>query len=934
MYLQDTESTYYKNKRFYGLGLIIFSVAYFSIIFSFTNDIELKKGIDNISSFFGNLNGWKKVIESGTQVEESVSRKQAEKEEVQNGGKSSNRSKENGSGPNIDNTDKKSVFYIEYGSGKAAMHALYIISFLCGISMFGRPRGFPFWVKLIGGFIFIVGLVIIEGSIQFLDETKATTGLFVAPNFFGNIISNTVGEYVGILIGICVATMGFFLCLDWLAVVFLYKVIDLMVFIVKNLFRFLNEFRKALVWLFNFMVNEEEQESDDEKKNSIEECEQMEINFKEESAHSPIAVNSNLRLREEKYVSGAESSVLPTLPNVEREDSNDRGWKSKEEDICASSALNITSEDREGEDELDKLQSEKEKYVSASIDIRTKNIEEKNVTKTQNTPSLEQSERIDTNPILYENGNPIESISGSLTKGSSDSYTKPPIGIFKSPPPDSRKGYSPTVLNSMAKQLEDTLERFGAKAKVVSITCGPSVTRFELVPDPNVRVNKFQALADDITLALKVERVRVEAPIPGKGKIGVEVPNKEREIVWIRELLEDRELHTTQGRLKIPLGKDVAGKVRVVDIAKMPHLLIAGSTGSGKTVFTKQILVSLLYQYTPSELKVVLIDPKRVEFSVFDGIPHLLMPVISDAKEATECLSLLVGEMQRRYEFLARNNANSIEVYNERVENGEMDLFRFYNNDTHSDNEDYGGGKIPYIVCIIDELADLLILQKNLIESSIIRLSQLARAVGIHLVVATQRPSVDIMKGLIKANFPVRISFRVSSKADSQCILDSIGGEKLIGNGDMLYYNGQKPVRLQGAYVSEDEISALVDFLKKQGKPQYINNNNISIVNSSLQEDFGDDDPLYEEAVRTVLREKQASVSLLQRKLRVGYARAGHLIDLMERRGVVGPHRGSKPREILLSQEEIRRILGLTLTDFDDGGNPENDPPWAPVLVS
>ncbi|MCX8064680.1 MAG: DNA translocase FtsK [Candidatus Hydrogenedentes bacterium] len=929
MYTRQSEF----NRKFLGLVFIFISTTFLFLVLDITNDVRLRNHIGNISLPFRNLDDVKVVMRDINSKDYLVD---------QGAGSSIDEEKNHDKGVNTKETstisENKSsrniISFIRNGIGDFSIHGIYIILFLLGISSFGRPKGFSRWVKGIGILSFLFGLMIIEGSIFCIRNSATGSGGPILPYYTGGQISHFVGEYVGIIVGVFISIIGFFLALDWLAVILLYKLMDIGMFFGKLLYGITSKLIVALIWVFKFMVSEVEDEEGDEKV-SPDRFQQMEIDFASNSESSvKKSTRAGLEFPENKTVSVSKTSVLPNFPDVECVGNEDATFNQGSDEYLKKSDTLVAKGEIERSCVMGNAGNEgikEERTLAKKVSLVR---EERPIADKERDSSLEGFGSTSKESSLSKNDTLCYSEQIPVVNGEEKIYTKPPIELFDSPPPGSKKGYSQVVLESMAKQLEETLERFGAKAKVVSITCGPSVTRFELIPDPNVRVNKFQALADDITLALKVDRVRVEAPIPGKGKVGVEVPNKERENVWIRELLEDEELLAFPGRLKVPLGKDVTGKVRVVDIAKMPHLLIAGSTGSGKTVFTKQILVSLLCQYTPSELKVVLIDPKRVEFSVFDGIPHLLMPVISEPKEAVESLSLLVGEMHRRYELLAQNSVNNIEVYNNRIENGEVDLFKFSDKSRGLDSGDTYSGKLPYIVCVIDELADLLILQKNLVETSIVRLSQLARAVGIHLVVATQRPSVDIMKGLIKANFPVRISFRVSSKADSQCILDSIGGEKLIGNGDMLYYNGQKPVRIQGAYVSEREILALVDFLKKQGSPEYINSNSISFINSASQEEYGDDDPLYEEAVRIVLKERQASVSLLQRKLRIGYARAGHLIDLMERRGIVGPYRGSKPREILLTPDEIRKILRFDPTDMGEDGEDEGETPLDPVVVT
>jgi len=488
-------------------------------------------------------------------------------------------------------------------------------------------------------------------------------------------------------------------------------------------------------------------------------------------------------------------------------------------------------------------------------------------------------------------------------------YTRPPLDILDEP--------EECVISDLTEQLratslllEETLLTFGIEARVTDVTRGPTITRFELEPAPGIKVARFQALADDIALALKAHRIRVEAPIPGKGRVGIEAPNLDRDPVLIRELIESPAFRRGKGQLNLVLGKDIAGEVKIADLATMPHLLVAGATGAGKTVCVKALLASLLFQHTPDDLQLILIDPKMVELSIFNDIPHLITPVVIEPKKASVSLTWLINEMEERYRLFADLRVRNIEVYNKSVENGEIELEGEDDDaDTHSLSIIR---RLPYIVCVIDELADLMMLARSEVEDSIARLAQLARAVGIHLIIATQRPSVDVLTGVIKANFPSRISFQVSSRVDSRCILDEIGAERLIGMGDMLYLPaGQsKPTRIQGAFVSDEEMNALIMHLKRQAPPQYkdeIENWGKSKEKSDDIADEGDD--LFDDAVQVVMETGQASISMVQRRLRVGYTRAARLIDMMERRGIVGPHTGSKAREILVDTVQAEDSL-------------------------
>ncbi len=478
-------------------------------------------------------------------------------------------------------------------------------------------------------------------------------------------------------------------------------------------------------------------------------------------------------------------------------------------------------------------------------------------------------------------------------------YTKPSLNLLDSPHKRPATDMS-EQLRQTSVRLEDTLKTFDIEARVTRVVRGPTITRFELQPAPGIKVSRFHSLADDIALALKAQGVRVEAPIPGKGRVGIEVPNKTREPVLVRELLESEVFQKNNDRLKLALGKDIAGEVLNADLATMPHLLVAGATGAGKTVCIKTFLASLLFTNTPDEMQLILVDPKMVELSIFNGIPHLTTPVVVDPKKAATALNWLINEMEERYRLFAHLRMRNIEVYNERVANGEIEMV----GPSRSGSESITvNRKLPYIVCIIDELADLMMSARAEVEDAIARLTQLARATGIHLIIATQRPSVDVLTGVIKANFPVRMSFQVSSRVDSRCILDEIGAERLIGKGDLLYLPAgrSKPLRIQGAFVSDREMEALIEYLKTQAPPQYRDDIERFGQSDQPQDDLLEEgDELFEDAVRVVLDTGQASISMVQRRLRVGYTRAARLIDMMELKGIVGPHTGSKAREILV----------------------------------
>ena len=476
-------------------------------------------------------------------------------------------------------------------------------------------------------------------------------------------------------------------------------------------------------------------------------------------------------------------------------------------------------------------------------------------------------------------------------------YEYPPVELLSKPGKKTLKGGA-KALTDTATKLQKTLYSFGVSAKVENVSVGPAITRYELKPAEGVRVSKIANLADDIALNLAAETIRIEAPIPGKQAVGIEVPNKEKEVVHFREIIESKEFKTNKSKLTVGLGKDVAGNVQLADIAKMPHVLIAGATGSGKSVCINTIITSIVYNAKPSEVKFVMVDPKVVELSVYNGIPHLLIPVVTDPKKAAGALAWAVQEMDDRYNKFAEKGVRDLKGYNKAIE---------------KENE---FGKLPQIVIIIDELADLMMVAKNDVEDAICRLAQKARAAGMHLVIATQRPSVDVITGLIKANVPSRIAFAVSSQVDSRTILDTVGAEKLLGKGDMLFFpsGAPKPSRVQGAFVSDDEVEKIVSFIKSNGTANYsedilesIENNNRT--DKEIAENNDDDtDPFLMDAIQTVVETGQASTSFIQRKFKVGYARAGRIIDQMEERGVISGYQGSKPREVLMTLDRLKEL--------------------------
>lgn len=493
-----------------------------------------------------------------------------------------------------------------------------------------------------------------------------------------------------------------------------------------------------------------------------------------------------------------------------------------------------------------------------------------------------------------------------VSKGNkSGPYSMPPLSLLRKGMMQKRRnGMRHGEISETAAKLQETLNAFGVKATVINESRGPSVTRYELQPETGTKVSKITSLSDDIKLNLAAADIRIEAPIPGKAAVGIEVPNAERDSVFLRDLIESEELSKHPSKLAFAAGMDIAGKVVVADIAKMPHMLIAGTTGSGKSVFTNSIIMSILFRAKPSEVKMIIVDPKVVEFGVYNGIPHLLSPVVTDPKKAAGALNWAVGEMGKRYKQFSKYNVRDIKGYNEKIKQmGYKD-----------DNEQLE--PMYQIVIIIDELADLMMVASKEVESSICRLAQLARAAGIHLIIATQRPSVDVVTGLIKANIPSRVALLVSSGTDSRTIIDCNGGEKLLGNGDMLFYPSGyvKPVRLQGAFVSDGEVQAVVNYLINNNKDVEYNEEvakaEISTPDNDNQTaDDDGNDVLFEEAARFVIEKDKGSTSMIQRMFKVGFNRASRIIEQLEKAGVVGPDEGTKPRKVLMSLEQFEAGL-------------------------
>ncbi len=554
-------------------------------------------------------------------------------------------------------------------------------------------------------------------------------------------------------------------------------------------------------------------------------------------------------------------------------------------------AWNEKSKEKRAEREKKQLVNEKELPIEQNEQPKKEIIEDKLPPIISNFSQNQTPEPV-TEPIKKELEEEVGQAELKFEQESFENeiYQLPALDLLvEAKPTDQSAEYDQIKAN--ARKLEETFESFGVKAKITQVHLGPAVTKYEVQPAVGVKVSRIVSLNDDIALALAAKDIRIEAPIPGKSAIGIEVANQQVAVVTLREVLENNSHNKPEDKLQIALGRDISGEATLAHLNKMPHLLVAGSTGSGKSVCINGIITSILLRAKPHEVKMMMIDPKMVELNVYNGIPHLLAPVVTNPKKAAQALQKVVAEMERRYDLFSHTGTRNMEGYNEHVRR-------------HNEENEEKQAELPFIVVIVDELADLMMVASNDVEDAITRLAQMARAAGIHLIIATQRPSVDVITGVIKANIPSRIAFAVSSATDSRTILDMGGAEKLLGRGDMLFLpvGSSKPTRVQGAFLSDEEVEKVVNFVIAQQKAQY-NEEMIPDDVPDISEES--EDELYNEAVQLVVEMQTASVSMLQRKFRIGYNRAARLVDEMEQRGVVGPHEGSKPRRV-----NIERIEG------------------------
>lgn len=647
---------------------------------------------------------------------------------------------------------------------------------------------------------------------------------------------------------------------------------------------FVNSIKKGSKKIYN-TAKEQGEKFENERKQRIKEREQQRINELEESDTNTKKESANRRV--EKKVKGVISNV-----EFKREPPNEEIHEITQEYINNVDEFTGVINNPYSNDELEEVTPVKKHTMNVKDAKKAdvlKSKEKAELKKARLDESLEQSEEIVINTDL-------ENV---LNK----EYEFPPIDLLFEDK-EHKKGNSDKELKETAVKLQQTLRNFGVNVTVTNISCGPSVTRYELQPEQGVKVSKIVSLSDDIKLNLAASDIRIEAPIPGKAAVGIEVPNKENSAVTFRELIDNDEFKNAKSKLTFAVGKDIGGRVVITDIAKMPHLLIAGATGSGKSVCINTLIMSILYKAKPTEVRLIMIDPKVVELSVYNGIPHLLIPVVTDPKKAAGALNWAVAEMTERYQKFAKYSVRDIKGYNDKISKMELP----------SDAEEKPEF-MPQIVIVVDELADLMMVAPGDVEEAICRLAQLARAAGIHLVIATQRPSVNVITGLIKANVPSRIAFSVSSGVDSRTIIDMVGAEKLLGKGDMLFYPSgyQKPARVQGSYVSDEEVTKVVEFLSTQSTEDNVDKtveNKINEVSMSDSQAFGSErDIHFEEAGRFIIEKEKASIGMIQRMYKVGFNRAARIMDQLADAGVVGPEEGTKPRKVLMTIEQFEEMI-------------------------
>ncbi|PXV69358.1 FtsK/SpoIIIE family DNA translocase [Halanaerobium congolense] len=732
------------------------------------------------------------------------------------------------------------AYYFLVGSGSYILPLLFIY---WGIQLI-RSKSIKFSAKFLGliiSFISIISIINLnEGGNLFLNTPE---------NAAGGIIGGAISYFLVELF----AVNGAYIILSVLLLIGILLLFDLFL---HNIFRK----TKAVISAFN---------------QSIKNLKEKIISFFNSLTLGRFNIfakfKDNRTDKKEKRKNDLDKVELEsknTAENIVEESNNQSSFKSQAENLNNNTSSNSAVEKNKN----NKKQQKTKKEVEAENE--TKEItEDFDISKDQSKDIKDQGEK-------------------------HGDYTLPGISLLND------SGKKKVKLANKSELLEETLNSFGVEAKVINVNHGPTITRYEIQPATGVKVSKIVNLSDDIALALAARDVRIEAPIPGKAAVGIEVPHGNDITVSFRDVIVSEEFQKAEAKLTLALGKGIDGDTAVFNLAKMPHLLVAGATGSGKSVCINTLISSILYRAAPDEVKLLLVDPKKVELNIYQGLPHLITPVVTDPKKAANVLKLVVEEMENRYDLFSDTGSRGIESYNKQID----------------DPED----KLPYIVVVIDELSDLMMVAANEVEDNICRLAQMSRAAGIHLIIATQRPSVDVITGLIKANIPSRISFAVSSATDSRTILDMGGAEKLLGKGDMLFapVGMQKPQRIQGAFLTDKEISDITAFVKNQAAAEYkIEKDDIKEVELSIDDE---QDELYEEAVKLVVKYR-ASISMLQRRLHIGHSRAARLIDSMEEDGIVGPYAGSKPRKVLVEEDDLEAILnGEYDTDAEEKSDSQN----------
>lgn len=798
-----------------------------------------------------------------------------------------------------------------FGAVGLMAYVLPVFLFIGIAFLLSNKKNMLAYKKILAGFLFFIFMC---GFLQLLTEgyMKSTT---LSDYFTLSSDYHTGGGIVGG--AICISSTSAFGVLGGYVIIILVLIVTLILITQRSFFGFINKIGMGIFSLCK-KGHEKYQEGAPERAVKKEIREKERLRRKEEKLRQLEAELAEAELEEDDEDAELKKELQSSLKKSKKQK---KSTKFSVPNLKSSDIQNLLQD--EASDEEEKPQIDTREAGSGQIEFKINRAEpeisqpepdEEEEIKEELPPFPEKKTKRQPSKNPKSDADEIKSgivnIQHEIDQKDAEiqkKYEFPSLKLLKKGS-GKAQGDSNEHLRKTAKKLEETLHNFGVNVTVTNVSCGPTVTRYELHPEMGVKVSKIVGLADDIKLNLATPDIRIEAPIPGKAAVGIEVPNKENSAVMLRDLLQSSEFINAKSKLAFAAGKDIAGKTVVADIAKMPHLLIAGATGSGKSVCINTLIISILYKATPDEVKLIMIDPKVVELSVYNGIPHLFIPVVTDPKKAAGALNWAVSEMTSRYNTFAEYGVRNLSEYNKKIE-----TMKFPEGEERPD-------KMPQIVIIVDELADLMMVAPGEVEDAICRLAQLARAAGIHLIIATQRPSVNVITGLIKANMPSRIAFAVSSGVDSRTILDMNGAEKLLGKGDMLFYpqGYQKPARLQGAFVSDEEVSAVVEFLANKNPAvvydtkieQQVNTASVSAAGASGGEER---DIYFEEAGKFIIEKEKASIGMLQRMFKIGFNRAARIMDQLSDAGVVGPEEGTKPRKVLMTMEEFQTYLEESL---------------------